>query len=108
MLKQTTIEEIAKTINNAPIGQEVYFSSGSGDVGDWERWFFAMKLAIKPEDSDFLLIDRCGGGYAYAASIYNDGRETGDICAILQDYAEEHDDIFFKEDGEYLFYIDWD
>ena len=105
MLKQTTIEEIAKTINNAPIGQEVCFSSGSGDD---EYWLFAMKCAINSEASHFLLIDRCGGGDAYAASIYNDGYETGDICAILQDFAEEHDDIFFKEDGEYLVYTDWD
>lgn len=108
MLKQTTIEEIATRLNNAPIGHQVYFSSGSGDDSDWERWFFAMKLVIDSEASDFLLIDHCGGGYAYAASIYNDGRETGDICAILQDYAEEHDDYFFKEDGEYLVYTDWD
>ena len=100
MLKQTTIEEIAERINNAPIGHQVYFFSGSGDVGDPEYWFFATKGAISSEASYFLLIDCCGGGDAYAASIHNDGYETGDICAILQDFAEEHDDIFFKEDGE--------
>lgn len=108
MLKQTTIEEIAEKINSAPIGHHIYFSSGSGDVGDFECWFFATKSTIDSEASDFLLIDHCGGGDAYAASIYNDGRETGDICAILQDYAEDHDDYFFKEDGEYLVYTDWD
>lgn len=108
MLKQTTIEEIATRLNNAPIGHIVYFSAGSGDVGEPEYWFFATKGAIDSEGSHFLLIDRCGGGDAYAASIYNDHRETRDICAILQDYAEEHDDIFSKEDGEYLLYTDWD
>lgn len=108
MLKQTTIEEIATRLNNAPTGHHIYFSSGSGDVGDPEYWFFATKRAIDSEESDFLLIDHCGGGYAYAASIYNDGRETGDICAILQDYAEERADYFSKEDGEYLLYTDWD
>lgn len=108
MLKQTTIEKIAQRINNAPIGHAVYFSSGSGDVGDDERWFFAMKNATDSEVGDFLLIDSCEGGHAYATSIYNDGHETGDICAILQDYAEEYDDIFFKEDGEYLLYTDLD
>ena len=108
MLKQTTIEEIAERINNVPTGHQVYFSSGSGDVGDPEYWFFATKGAISSEASYFLLIDCCGGGYAYAASIYDAHRETGDICAILQDFAEEHDDIFFKEDGEYLVYTDWD
>lgn len=108
MLKQTTIEEIAKEINAASTNESIYFSSGSGDIGDEEYWFFAKKIVDHPDGNSCLLIDVCGGGYAYAASIYNDGRETGDICAILQDYAEEHDDIFHKEDGEYLLYTDLD